>query len=181
MMADPEVDELYRSLKEGALTMASSEAMRWWYREAAFLHAHSLERAMAAGMQVGTNPRVEAGVIFMGHRRITLGDDFTCSFGATFRAVDAEIVIGHQVNVGPLACVIGANHGTDPGRTMQEQPERSAPVRIGDDVWIGAGAIILPGVTIGPGAVAAAGAVVTRDVAAGEIVGGSPAKVIAKR
>jgi acetyltransferase-like isoleucine patch superfamily enzyme len=56
--------------------------------------------------------------------------------------------------------------------------ERSAPIHIGDRVWIGLNAVILKGVTIGDGAVVAAGAVVTRDVPPGSLVGGVPAKVI---
>ena len=52
------------------------------------------------------------------------------------------------------------------------------PVHIGKDAWIGAGATILPGVTVGDNAVVAAGAVVTKDVAPNTIVGGNPAKVI---
>jgi acetyltransferase-like isoleucine patch superfamily enzyme len=57
---------------------------------------------------------------------------------------------------------------------------RVAPVDIGDDVWIGRGALVLPGVTIGDGAVVAAGAVVTKDVPAGSVVAGVPAKVVGR-
>lgn len=55
-----------------------------------------------------------------------------------------------------------------------------APIRIGNNVWIGAQATVLPGVTIGDGAIVGAGAVVTRDVPANVIVGGIPAKIIKK-
>lgn len=179
LMADPDLDRVYRDLKEGRLF--SHPALDWWKEEAAFLQAHSLRAAVAAGMKVGKNPSIEPGVIFMGARMIEIGDDFTVSFGATVRAVDAPIRIGHMVNVGPLAAIIGANHGTAAGTPMQDQPHISKPVTIGDDVWIGAGAIVLPGVTIGAGAVVAAGAVVTADVAPGAIVGGIPAAVIGSR
>ena len=181
MMADPEVDELYRELKEGRLKLASEPAMQWWLREAAFLHAHSLEKAVEAGMKVGKDPEVEPCVIFMGAKLITVGDHFTCSFGATFRAVDEKIVIGNKVNVGPLAAVIGADHGTGPGTPMQDQPHRSAEVVIGDDVWIGAGSIVLPGVRIGSGAVVGAGSVVKDDVPEMAIVAGVPAVKIKDR
>jgi maltose O-acetyltransferase len=67
------------------------------------------------------------------------------------------------------------------GIPMRLQPLKSAPVRIGNDVWIGARCIILPGVTIGDGAVLAAGAVVTRAVPANAIMGGVPAKVLKYR
>ena len=181
LMADPDLDALYRRLKDGAFEHAAAPEMIWWRRQAAFLHAHSWETAVANGMKLGQDPQIEPGVIFMGHELITIGDGFTCSFGATLRAVAAEITIGHQVNVGPFAAIIGANHGTAPGAPMQSQPQISKPVTIGDDVWIGAGAIILPGVTIGSGAVVAAGAVVSHDVPSGAVVGGVPAKVVAER
>jgi len=179
LMADPDLDRLYKDLKEGRLF--SHPALDFWTEEAAFLQAHSLRAAVAAGMKVGKNPSVEPGVIFMGAPHIEIGDDFTVSFGATIRAVDAPIRIGHQVNLGPLAAIIGANHGVAPGVPISQQPHISKPVTIGDDVWIGAGAIVLPGVTIGAGAVVAAGAVVTADVAAGAVVGGVPAVVIGSR
>ncbi|MBQ9060107.1 MAG: sugar O-acetyltransferase, partial [Firmicutes bacterium] len=67
------------------------------------------------------------------------------------------------------------NHDLDPARRQQLHP---APIRIGKKVWIGAGAVITSGVTIGDNAVVAAGAVVNRDVEAGTIVGGVPAKFI---
>lgn len=181
MMADPDVDELYRDLKESRLTLLSDPALQWWRKEAAFLHAHSLEQAVANGMKTGRDPKVEPGVIFMGHDLITIGDDFVCSFGATIRAVSAPIRIGSKVNVGSFAAVIGANHGIGSDTSIQEQPQESAEVVIGDDVWIGAGAIILPGVEIGDGAVVAAGSVVTRDVPEMVVVAGVPAEKVKER
>ena len=61
---------------------------------------------------------------------------------------------------------------------MKRQDLHPAPVNIKDHVWIGSGAIILPGVTIGEGAIVAAGAVVTKDVEEKTVVGGIPAKKI---
>ena len=64
--------------------------------------------------------------------------------------------------------------------TAPEQGVSTQPVVIGDDVWIGANAVILPGVTIGRHCVVAAGAVVTKDVPDNTVVGGVPAKIIKK-
>jgi acetyltransferase-like isoleucine patch superfamily enzyme len=89
--------------------------------------------------------------------------------------------IGNQVNVGPLACVIGANHGMSADRPIQAQPHESLEVVIGDDVWIGAGSIVLPGSRIGRGAVIGAGSVVSGEVAEMTVAAGAPARRIRER
>lgn len=80
-------------------------------------------------------------------------------------------LIGHRVVLASL------NHDLDPAKRSSLSP---SPIRIGKNVWIGAGAIVLAGVTVGDGAVIAAGAVVTKDVKENTIVGGIPAKLIKK-
>lgn len=92
--------------------------------------------------------------------------------------VSSRVVIGRGGLIAPGVFITDHNHSTALGVPMFEQPCVAAPVQIGDDVWIGANAVILPGVTIGAGAVVAAGAVVNCDVAAGAIVGGVPARFI---
>lgn len=93
----------------------------------------------------------------------------------------AGIDIGDNVLIGEYASIRDANHGTELGELIRNQEHQSAPISIGDDVWIGRGAVILKGVTIGPGAVVAANSVVTRDVAAMAIVGGIPARLLRMR
>ncbi|HUT53882.1 MAG TPA: acyltransferase [bacterium] len=181
MMSDRDVDELYRELKQGALRMAAEPVMHWWFREAAFLHAHSFEAAVEKGMKVGKDPRIEPGVILMGHHLISIGDHFVCSAGVNIRAVNARIVIGNQVSIGPYAALIGANHGIKRGMAIQDQPQESGEIVIGDDVWIAAGAVILPGVHLGNGSVVAAGAVVSIDVPEMTVVAGVPAARIRER
>jgi acetyltransferase-like isoleucine patch superfamily enzyme len=105
----------------------------------------------------GPNARIEIGdksgfnrdVKLMARNRITLGQE--CAVGWEVQIMDDD---GHEFN---------GSRG-------------SAPVTIGDHVWIGSRAMIMKGVTIGDGAVIAAGSVVTRDVAAGTLVGGAPAR-----
>lgn len=93
-----------------------------------------------------------------------------------------EIHIGADVLLGPGVVITSQGHTfDDAGSPIRQQPHILAPVHIAEDVWIGAGALILPGVRIGRGAVVAAGAVVTRDVAALDKVAGVPARVVGRR
>lgn len=89
------------------------------------------------------------------------------------------VSIGSHVNLAQGITVTALNHNfTNQNKRIDEQGITTKQVTIGDDVWIGANAVILPGVTIGRHVVVAAGAVVTKDVPDNCIVGGVPAKVI---
>lgn len=93
--------------------------------------------------------------------------------------VIGPVKIGSHVNLAQGITVTALNHNfADSGKRIDEQGISTKQVTIADDVWIGANAVILPGVSIGTHAVVAAGAVVTKDVPANCIVGGVPAKVI---
>lgn len=89
----------------------------------------------------------------------------------------AEIRLGARVQVGPGVQLLTADHPRDAARRATGE-ESGRPIRIGDDVWIGAGALVLPRVTVGDGAILGAGAVVTRDVAPGVTVVGNPARPV---
>jgi acetyltransferase-like isoleucine patch superfamily enzyme len=89
------------------------------------------------------------------------------------------LTIGNDVSIAHGASILTTEHDyTQPGVMIRDAPVTRAAVTIGDDVWIGAGARILAGVTIGAHAVVGAGAVVTRDVAARQVVAGVPARVL---
>ena len=89
------------------------------------------------------------------------------------------VSIGNHVNLAQGITVTALNHNfSDTNKLIDEQGVSTQPVVISDDVWIGANAVILPGVTIGRHCVIAAGAVVTKDVPDNTLVGGIPAKVI---
>ena len=91
------------------------------------------------------------------------------------------VTIGSHVNLAQSITVTALNHNfSDTTKRIDEQGISTNPVTIEDDVWIGANAVILPGVTIGQHAVVAAGAVVTADVPANTVVGGVPARIIKK-
>ena len=89
--------------------------------------------------------------------------------------------IGSHVNLAQGITVTALNHNfSDANKRIDEQGVSTTPVTIEDDVWIGANAVILPGVTIGEHCVVAAGAIVTKDVPPHSLVAGVPAKVIKK-
>ncbi|MCC5983269.1 MAG: sugar O-acetyltransferase [Rhodobacteraceae bacterium] len=107
---------------------------------------------------------------------IHFGPGCFVNFGAVFLDV-CEIRIGARTQIGPNVQILTPDHPRDPARRAQGT-EWGRPVTIGADVWIGGGAIVLPGVTVGDGAIIGAGAVVTRDVAAGATVVGNPARPV---
>lgn len=92
-----------------------------------------------------------------------------------------SIEIGPGVMIGPFCYLTDADHGTAPGLPVAVQPMNVAPVVIEEDAWLGAGVTILKGVRVGRGAIVGAGSVVTRDVPAGAIVAGVPARPIGQR
>ena len=89
------------------------------------------------------------------------------------------VSIGSHVNLAQGITVTALNHNfSEPNKRIDEQGVSTQEIVINDDVWIGANAVILPGVTIGSHCVVAAGAVVTKDIPDGCIVAGVPAKII---
>jgi len=93
-----------------------------------------------------------------------------------------EIEIGSDVLIAPRVVITSQQHDfTRPDLPIRLQEQRFQRIVIGNDVWIGAGAIVLPGVTIGDGAVIAAGAVVSRDVPPRAVAMGVPARVLRLR
>lgn len=108
---------------------------------------------------------------------------FNISLGArvflNFNCVILDVVavtIGDRTQIGPGVQILAADHPRDP-KVRATGLEFGRPVHLGSDVWIGAGSIILPGVTIGDGALIGAGSVVTRSVPAGAAAMGNPARV----
>lgn len=95
-----------------------------------------------------------------------------------FTALDvAPITIGDDVQIGPNVQLLTPTHPLEPG-PRRDKLEAARPIVIGNNVWIGGGAMVLPGVSVGENSVIGAGAVVTRDVPANVVVVGNPARVV---
>lgn len=91
----------------------------------------------------------------------------------------APIVIGQDCQIGPNVQLLTPTHPVEP-QPRRDKLEAAQPITIGDNVWLGGGAIVLPGVTIGNNSVIGAGAVVTKDVPANVVAVGNPARVVRK-
>lgn len=148
---------------------------------------------------------IERNVVIDGPERVRLGDHVTLRGGVYLGASTPEAYVRvdnhthidrHSVLYGNGGISIGAGcaiaahvliysqsnqYKHSPGTPILAQPTVHAPVFIGDDVWLGAGAIILPGVSVGNQAIVAAGAVVRSNVSPGAIVAGVPARQVGTR
>lgn len=161
---------------------------RWYVRLLAPLYQHRGRHSVIHhSVRMDTPP----------YRRFSLGDYSVIeSFSCVNNAV-GDVVIGHHTRIGLHNTVIGPvtignyvnlaqgitvtalNHNfSDTSKRIDQQGVSTTPVTLGDDIWIGANAVILPGVTIGNHSVVAAGAVVTKDVPPYTLVGGVPARII---
>lgn len=138
------------------------------------------ERRMArlAGVLAGFGEGsfVERPLCFDYGSNIAIGRDTFLNFGAVILDC-APVRIGDRVNVAPNVQLLTADHPREPELRAQGI-EFSKPLAVGDDVWLGAGAILCPGVSVGDGAVIGAGSVVTRDVPARALAAGNPCRVL---
>ena len=161
---------------------------RWYIRLLAPLYQHRGSHSVIHGsVRMDTPP----------YRRFSLGDysvieSFCCINNAVgdvmigdhtriglHNTVIGPVTIGNHVNLAQGITITALNHNfEDPDKKIDEQGISTSAVTIEDDVWIGANAVVLPGVTIGNHSVVAAGAVVTKDVPPHSLVAGVPAKVI---
>ncbi len=121
---------------------------------------------------------IKDGATFWFPRGITIGRRVGVNEGV-FIDGRGGVRIGNNVLIAHGVSIVSEDHGIDDLDTpIRDQLKTVAPIVIGDDVWLGMGAKILKGVTVGNGAVVAAGAVVTKDVPERAIVGGVPARII---
>jgi len=130
----------------------------WWLFGHWHVHLYGPFTAInPRNMRVGKDVAINPGVFLLARQRITIGDNVVLS---------------------ARCMVIDAGLSLDPATPASNREHEGAPIAIEDSAWIGAGAIILPGVTVGKGAIVGAGSVVAKDVPAGAIVAGNPARPI---
>lgn len=133
-------------------------------------HALLTERFAAVGQHTVIRPPFFCDYGY----NIRVGSGVFLNFNCVILDV-TEVTIGSGTQIGPLVQILTADHPRD-AEQRRAGLESGRPIRIGENVWIGGGAILLPGVTVGDDAVIGAGSVVTRDVAAGATVVGNPAR-----
>jgi maltose O-acetyltransferase len=160
------------------LQMELAATHRWLVRYNASLDASAadrrkllLERLAAVGEGAVIRPPFHCDYGF----NIRLGAGIFLNFNCVILDV-VEVSIGDKTQIGPAVQILAADHPRDPVQRAAGR-EFGRPVRIGCNVWIGGGAIILPGVSIGDDALIGAGSVVTRDIPAGAVAFGNPARV----
>lgn len=161
---------------------------RWYVRILAPLYQHRGKHAVIhRSVRMDTPP----------YRKFSLGDysvieSFSCINNAVgdviigdhtriglHNTVIGPVTIGSHVNLAQGITITALNHNfEDKEKFIDEQGINTTPVTIGNDIWIGANAVVLPGVTIGDHSVIAAGAVVTKNIPSHSLVAGVPAKII---
>lgn len=134
----------------------------------------------AAGLRLGDGVRVYDGCRLVIDRTssesgIAVGAGSALNFGCYIDG-SGGVTIGERTILGPNVVIVSSSHRVTSDARVTESGKQFASVRIGDDVWIGAGAIIRMGITIGDRAVVGAGSVVTHDVEVGTTVAGNPAR-----
>lgn len=113
-------------------------------------------------------------------KKITIGAETYINRNTMIDAAH-QVSIGRGVGIGPGCYISDHDHGMEPGFPVMTQPLVSRPTVISDGVWLGAGCIVLKGVTIGSNSVVGAGSVVVHDLPADVIAVGRPARVVRKR
>lgn len=145
----------------------------------AFLRRYALLKTLAKSL--GDNVSIFPDVYLQNVQELVVGNNVSFQPMVYIEAYGG-VKIGNDVSFAEGASLFSVNHGFDDLKTpIKDQPLKALPVEIGNNVWIGAKATILGGVTVSSGTIVAAGAVVTKDTEENVTVGGVPAKVIRYR
>lgn len=136
-----------------------------------------------ARMTVGGGTGIAPNVSLRNGERIVLGQGCHIGERCYLWAGDStgRIEMGDHVSLAPGVFITASDYRFVAGKPFREQPKRERDIRIGNDVWLGANVVVTAGVTIGDGCIVGAGAVVTKDLPAGCIAVGIPARPIGER
>lgn len=134
-------------------------------------------------IRTGPGTRMAPNVSFRNGERIVMGRDCHIGEHSSLWAGDGtgQIILGDFVSIAPRVFITASDYQFVSGQPFRNQPKRERDVRVGNDVWLGTGVVVTAGVTIGDGCIVGAGAVVTKDIPAGSIAVGVPAKVVGRR
>ncbi|WP_427763085.1 sugar O-acetyltransferase [Streptomyces sp. DSM 41931] len=146
--------------------------------QAAYLEERDQAKAVLAELlgSVGEDVEIRPPLYVDYGSNITVGARTFVNYHLTALDV-AAITIGEDCQIGPNVQLLTPTHPVDPG-PRRDKLEAARPITIGDNVWIGGGAIVCPGVTIGDNTVIGAGAVVTKDIPANVVAVGNPARPV---
>jgi acetyltransferase-like isoleucine patch superfamily enzyme len=176
-------DSLYRRAVRPVLVVAYEAIMQLLFCLPRFRTLNRLKAAFLRlnGAKVGRRVVFYPGVWIAPGANLVLGDDVDLARGVLI-TTRGGVTIGDRVLVGYNSMILSTNHRIPDGhgRIFGAGHDLKA-VSIGDDAWIGAHVVIVPGVSIGNGAVVAAGSVVTKDVEPFTVVGGVPARLLSRR
>jgi acetyltransferase-like isoleucine patch superfamily enzyme len=169
--AEETIDELRR--RHPGARISSEAVFEGWERA---------EITIGEGVQIERGATFALGEPHNGYGSLVLGPRSYIGAHCNMRFGGGAIIrIGTESLIGQYSTLVGVNHSMARDTSIHRLATDRTGITIGDEVWLGAGAIVLPGVTIGDGAVVGAGAVVTRDVGAFEIHAGNPARKIGER
>ena len=126
--------------------------------------------------RIGTNTFIQPPFACDYGYNLSIGDDTFINFNTVILDC-APVTIGDRVQIGPGVQLIAADHPREP-QPRRDLLELALPISIGSNVWLGAGVIVLPGVSVGEDSIVGAGSVVTRDIPSGVVAVGSPCRVV---
>ena len=174
----------YRAVCQSFATLAGEEVEEWFYTFIMALPGEIgswIRKRVIPFKSLGESVRIRRGGWIMEPEQVTIGNHTSLNFHFIING-RGVVEIGNHVLIGPRVLIYSRNHEyKDCTIYISEQGAVAAKVVIEDDVWLCAGAIILPGVRVAKGTVVAAGAVVTKDTEPYSIVAGVPAVKIGER
>lgn len=134
-------------------------------------------------MRMGQGSGMAPNVSLRNGSRISLGRGCHIGENCFLWAGDSSgrIDLGDHVSLAPGVFITASDYQFAEGAAFRDQPKLEQSILIGNDVWLGAGVVVTAGVTIGNGCIVGAGAVVTKDIPAGSIAAGVPARIIGQR